>query len=168
MRCNKLQPIRSPRWHGQRYFFLFSLTSTFIPRALSRRSTVLSFRSPLSPSRRRYRFERETLALRARCTMFVERAAVTIANGTLFGPRLNAFDRYLATAAGVLRRRAHRLRLRLGIGFTLASDQLGRDHHDSPSRAANGQAAAPPSSAMNSRRFIRSPRRRGRAGYPAR
>jgi hypothetical protein len=29
-------------------------------------------------------------------------------------------------------------------------------------------AAAPPSSAMNSRRFIRSPRRRGRASYPAR
>ena len=57
--------------------------------------------------------------------MFVERAAVTIAKGTLFGPRLNAFDRYLATAAGVLRRRADRLRLRLGIGFTLTSDQPG-------------------------------------------
>ena len=30
-------------------------------------------------------------------------------------------------------------------------------------RAASGHAAAPPSSVMNSRRFIRSPRRRGRA-----
>ena len=36
-------------------------------------------------------------------------------------------------------------------------------------RAASGHAAAaPPSSVMNSRRFIRSPRRRGRAASPAR
>jgi hypothetical protein len=53
--------------------------------------------------------------------MFVERAAVTIANGALFGPRLNAFDRYLATLLGVLRFRAERLPLRSDIGFTLAS-----------------------------------------------
>ena len=31
-------------------------------------------------------------------------------------------------------------------------------------RAVSGHAAAPPSSVMNSRRFIRSPRRRGRVG----
>ena len=35
-------------------------------------------------------------------------------------------------------------------------------------RAASGHAAAPPSSVMNSRRFIRSPRRRGRAASAAR
>ena len=34
-------------------------------------------------------------------------------------------------------------------------------------RAASGQAAAPPSNVMNVRRFIRSPRRRARAGTPA-
>src|SRR5262249_48743099 len=55
-----------------------------------------------------------------------------------------------------------------GDGSILDPTEFAQPLPDCCAPAASGHAAAPPSSVMNSRRFIRSPRRRVRVAYLAR
>jgi hypothetical protein len=128
-------------------------------------------RGPIAPGdRKRSPFDRSRIAddiidSRSRCN-----ASRYFQTSSAIVPPARSCGRTLALKTYVPRQLA-RLRcsgIRTGLGASFAPSarrqrlQCAR-HAPAAARAASGHAAAPPSSVMNSRLLIRSPRRRGRA-----